>query len=131
MRVVPGGGERQSLAQRVKSPQTNAICERFHKIVLNEFYRIAYREKLYRDLAELQADWIAGLRNTIRCGPARDAGAPSKPRCTPSTACRWRSRSCLPRQPDQKARLTGHCLHAGEEYCQTKYKLPQMRNVAS
>lgn len=26
---------------KVKSPQTNGICERFHKTVLNEFYRVA------------------------------------------------------------------------------------------
>jgi len=25
----------------VKSPQTNGICERFHKTVLEEFYRMA------------------------------------------------------------------------------------------
>jgi transposase InsO family protein len=41
---------------KVKSPQTNGICERFHKTVLDEFYRIAFRKKLYRDLAELQTD---------------------------------------------------------------------------
>jgi transposase InsO family protein len=26
---------------KTKSPQTNGICERFHKTVLNEFYRVA------------------------------------------------------------------------------------------
>ena len=41
---------------KVRSPQTNGICERLHKTVLNEFYRIAFRKKLYRDLAELQTD---------------------------------------------------------------------------
>jgi transposase InsO family protein len=41
---------------KTKSPQTNGICERFHKTVLNEFYRIAFRKKLYRSIAELQAD---------------------------------------------------------------------------
>ena len=48
---------------KTKSPQTNGICERFHKTVLNEFYRVAFRKKVYRSLAELQADldsWIAG-----------------------------------------------------------------------
>jgi len=29
------------------SPQTNGIVERFHKTMLNEFYRIAFRKKLY------------------------------------------------------------------------------------
>jgi integrase-like protein len=37
------------------------ICERFHKTVLNEFYRVAFRKKVYRSIDELQADldcWI-------------------------------------------------------------------------
>src|SRR5262249_4292574 len=33
---------------KTKSPQTNGICERFHKTVLNEFYRVAFRKKVYR-----------------------------------------------------------------------------------
>ena len=46
---------------RTKSPQTNGICERFHKTVLNEFHRVAFRKKIYRSIAELQADldsWV-------------------------------------------------------------------------
>jgi transposase InsO family protein len=38
-----------------KSPQINGICERFHKTVLNEFYRVAFRKKVYRSIDELQA----------------------------------------------------------------------------
>ncbi|HUJ81963.1 MAG TPA: IS481 family transposase [Candidatus Acidoferrales bacterium] len=41
---------------KVKSPQTNGIVERFHKTVLNEFYRVAFRRKIYRSLDQLQAD---------------------------------------------------------------------------
>ena len=41
---------------KVKSPQTNGICERFHQTVLNEFYRIAFRRKIYSDLEILQPD---------------------------------------------------------------------------
>ena len=37
-------------------PQTNGICERFHKTTKQEFYDIAFRKKLYRTLDELQAD---------------------------------------------------------------------------
>ena len=47
---------------KTKSPQTNGICERFHKTVLNEFYRVMFRKKLYRSLEELQADLDAWLR---------------------------------------------------------------------
>ena len=68
---------------KTKSPQTNGICERFHKTVLNEFYRVAFRKTLYRSIAELQADldrwmkeynelrshqgrWCFGKRNVAR-----------------------------------------------------------------
>jgi len=47
---------------KARSPQTNGICERFHKTVLDEFYRVAFRKKIYRSIDELQADldsWIA------------------------------------------------------------------------
>ena len=33
---------------KTKSPQTNGIVERFHKTMLNEFYQVAFRKKLYR-----------------------------------------------------------------------------------
>lgn len=38
------------------SPQTNGICERFHKTILQEFYQVTFRRKLYLTLEELQAD---------------------------------------------------------------------------
>jgi transposase InsO family protein len=41
---------------KAKSPQTNGICERFHKTVLEEFYQVALRKKIYRTLGELQQD---------------------------------------------------------------------------
>jgi transposase InsO family protein len=41
---------------RVKRPQTNGICERLHKTLLDEFYRITFRKKVYPGLDELQAD---------------------------------------------------------------------------
>ena len=41
---------------KVKSPQTNGICERFHRTILNEFYQITFRKKIYRDLESLQLD---------------------------------------------------------------------------
>jgi transposase InsO family protein len=41
---------------KAKSPQTNGICERFHKTTLNEFYQIAFRKKVYKTLDELQTD---------------------------------------------------------------------------
>jgi transposase InsO family protein len=47
---------------KTKSPQTNGICERFQKTVLNEFYRVAFRKKLYTGLEDLQADLDAWMR---------------------------------------------------------------------
>ena len=44
------------------SPQTNGICERFHKTILEEFYQIAFRKKIYRSLDELQCDLDAWLK---------------------------------------------------------------------
>jgi len=41
---------------KVKSPQTNGICERLHKTIKNEFYDIAFRKKIYNTLEELQRD---------------------------------------------------------------------------
>ena len=41
---------------KVKSPQTNGICERFHKTVLNEFYQVTLRKKIYTSVEELQTD---------------------------------------------------------------------------
>jgi transposase InsO family protein len=41
---------------KVRSPQSNGICERFHKTVLQEFYQVNFRKKVYQSLAELQTD---------------------------------------------------------------------------
>ena len=46
---------------KARHPQTNGICERFHKTILNEFYQIAFRKKIYNTLEELQKDvdlWV-------------------------------------------------------------------------
>ncbi|MBL33527.1 MAG: IS481 family transposase, partial [Oceanospirillaceae bacterium] len=51
---------------KVKSPQTNGICERFHKTILQEFYQVTFRKKLYQSLDELQKDldeWLEYYNN--------------------------------------------------------------------
>lgn len=53
---------------KASSPQTNGICERFHKTLGNEFYAAAFRKKVYGSLAELQQDldeWL-NTYNTLR-----------------------------------------------------------------
>lgn len=41
---------------KARSPQTNGICERFHRTMLEEFYQVAFRKKIYTSLEQLQAD---------------------------------------------------------------------------
>lgn len=51
---------------KAKSPQTNGICERFHRTVQEEFYAIAFRKKIYNTIGELQDDldqWINYYNN--------------------------------------------------------------------
>jgi transposase InsO family protein len=51
---------------KVKSPQTNGICERFHKTILQEFYQVAFRKKIYETIEQLQIDldeWIDFYNN--------------------------------------------------------------------
>ena len=46
---------------KARHPQTNGICERFHRTIQEEFYAIAFRKKIYGTLEELQQDadqWI-------------------------------------------------------------------------
>ena len=47
---------------KAKSPQTNGICERFHKTILSEFYQIAFRKKIYESIVMLQNDLDEWLR---------------------------------------------------------------------
>lgn len=41
---------------KVRHPQTNGICERFHKTILHEFYHVTLRKNVYTTLDELQKD---------------------------------------------------------------------------
>lgn len=46
---------------KAKSPQTNGICERFHRTCQDEFYSIAFRKKIYQSIDDLQQDldrWV-------------------------------------------------------------------------
>ena len=53
---------------KANSPQTNGICERFHKTILQEFYQVTFRKKIYDNIEMLQKDldeWIE-IYNTER-----------------------------------------------------------------
>jgi transposase InsO family protein len=46
---------------KARHPQTNGISERFHKTILQEFYQITFRKKIYDTIEGLQEDldtWI-------------------------------------------------------------------------
>ena len=46
--------------------QTNGICERFHKTILQEFYQVTFRKKFYETIEQLQTDldeWIDFYNN--------------------------------------------------------------------
>src|SRR5690606_14228202 len=46
--------------------QTNRICARFHKTILQEFYQVAFRRKIYQSIEEVQLgldDWIVHYNN--------------------------------------------------------------------
>ena len=51
---------------KAQSPQTNGICERFHRTILQEFYQVTFRKKLYGNIEELQSDldvWLDYYNN--------------------------------------------------------------------
>ena len=41
---------------KTKSPQTNGICERFHRTIQDEFYAIVFRKKIFRSVEEIQKE---------------------------------------------------------------------------
>lgn len=46
---------------KARHPQTNGICERFHRTIQDEFYAIVFRKRIFSTLDELQAEldeWI-------------------------------------------------------------------------
>ena len=51
---------------KARHPQTNGICERFHKTILQEFYQVTFRKKIYTEIEMLQTDlnsWIDYYNN--------------------------------------------------------------------
>lgn len=51
---------------KARSPQTNGICERFHRTMQEEFFWTAFRKKIYQSVDELQKDldqWIEFYNN--------------------------------------------------------------------
>jgi hypothetical protein len=71
------------------------ICdvERFHRTVLNKFYRVAFRRNASID--ELQHDLDLWLKEYNETRPHQGRWCYGKPRCRPlSMERRWRARRC-------------------------------------
>jgi len=58
---------------QVRRPQSNGICERLHRTMQEEFYAVAFRKKLYTNLADLQYDLDEWMKfyNNERCHSGR------------------------------------------------------------
>src|SRR5499425_2741411 len=54
---------------KARHPQTNGICERFHRTLQDEFYSTAFRKPLYTSLEEMQTDLDAWLDEYNRTRP--------------------------------------------------------------
>jgi len=57
---------------KVRHPQTNGFVERFNRTVLNEFFRPAFRTKMYESVEALQKDLDIWLREYNEQRPQRD-----------------------------------------------------------
>lgn len=95
---------------KAKSPQTNGICERFHRTMLEEFYQVAFRKKLYGSLEELQTD--VDLWLTFYNGERPHSG-----------------RSCYGKTPLQTFEEAKHL--AAEKMLDQLHSGPVVQNVAS
>ena len=56
---------------KARHPQSNGIWERFHKTILQEFYQVTFRKKIYQTLDELQADLDTWLQEYNESRPHR------------------------------------------------------------
>ena len=56
-----GVNEIEHTKTKVRRPQSNGICERFHKTILQEFYQVTFRKHVYEEVELLQKhldEWI-------------------------------------------------------------------------
>jgi Integrase core domain len=62
IRPRPGGNSRRRKAPQASCRITES-SDRFDETVLNEFYRVAFRKKIYASISELQDDLDAWIRS--------------------------------------------------------------------
>src|ERR1700730_4745579 len=88
---------------KTKSPLTNGICERFHKTVLDEIYRVAFRRRIS----------ICGSKPTMRTGHINGDGALAKRRCKLSLTypdCEGKNDRSLITDQTTNQTTSRHCL---------------------
>lgn len=66
-----------------RHPQTNGCVERLNQTVQEEFYKVAFRKKLYKTIEEIQADLDAFMACITPSAPTRAGTARGVPRCRP------------------------------------------------
>ena len=69
--------------------RTNGIVERFHNTVLNEFYRVAVRKRIYTTLKEPQEDLEAWMREYH---PVRENAKAPPPASATASTITWKAR---------------------------------------
>jgi hypothetical protein len=69
---------------KTKSPQTNDICERFHKTCSTNFTASRSAKRCIVPLTSCRPILMLGCGSTMKHAPIRDAGASAKRRCRPS-----------------------------------------------
>lgn len=76
---------------RIKSPQTNGICERFHQTMKNEFYASAFDASCIAHSTSCKPMWMRGWKPTTPSVRTRANTAMARRRCKPSSKVpRWR-----------------------------------------
>ena len=91
---------------RIKAAPIRVSCERYHKTMLNEFYRVAFLKKIYRTPEKLQADLDGWMEEYTTSNPRIKAtGVMARPPCRRSwIVCRWRRRTSQQRAPGKDLR---------------------------
>ena len=80
---------------KAKHPQTNGICERFHKTIQDEFYTIAFCKKIYTGVEELQSDLDAWMDRYNTQRPHQGKRCRAERPCRHSRIiCPWPRKRC-------------------------------------
>lgn len=69
---------------KANSPQTNGICERFHRTMKQEFYDIAFRKSCITASKSCKRTSMNGCENIMKRGLIPGNTATANPQCKPS-----------------------------------------------